>query len=61
MVLAVGHEFGFNTDLAPPLPYWLAEIAFRLAGGHLIGVYVLSAFSLASSALSRTLLPSSWQ
>ena len=39
-VLAVGHEFRLGTDLGPPLAYWLAEIAFRLAG--LFGVYLLS-------------------
>jgi len=41
-VLAIGHEFGFNTDLGPPVSFWLAEIAFRLAGGRMIGVYALS-------------------
>ena len=39
-VLAVGHEFKFDSEVGPPLAYWLAEIAFR-AGG-LFGVYVLS-------------------
>jgi Dolichyl-phosphate-mannose-protein mannosyltransferase len=39
-VLAIGHEFQFGSDAGPPLAFWLAEIAYRLAG--LFGVYVLS-------------------
>ena len=39
-LLAVGHEFQIDSGVGPPLAYWLAEIAFRLAG--LFGVYVLS-------------------
>src|SRR5258708_17301766 len=39
-VLAVGHEFQLGTYLGPPLAFWLAEIAFALAG--MFGVYVLS-------------------
>ena len=39
-LLAIGHEFRFDADVGPPLAYWLAEIAFRLAG--LFGVYVLA-------------------
>jgi 4-amino-4-deoxy-L-arabinose transferase-like glycosyltransferase len=41
-VLAVGHSFRFGSELGPPLAYWLAEIALRAAGGHMIGVYLLS-------------------
>jgi 4-amino-4-deoxy-L-arabinose transferase-like glycosyltransferase len=41
-VLAVGHEFQLGTYLGPPLAFWLAEIAFDLAGKRLIGVYALS-------------------
>jgi len=41
-VLAVGHEFQLGTHLGPPLAFWLAEFAFDLAGGRLIGVYILS-------------------
>src|SRR4029079_630938 len=26
----------------PPLPFWLADIAYRGAGGHMFGVYVLA-------------------
>jgi Dolichyl-phosphate-mannose-protein mannosyltransferase len=43
-VLAVGHEFPLDGDFGPPLAYWLAEIAFRLAG--LFGVYALSQICL---------------
>ena len=39
-VLAVGHEFPLSGDTGPPLAYWIAELAFRIAG--LFGVYVLS-------------------
>ena len=39
-VLAVGHEFQLGTYLGPPLAFWLAEVAFVLAG--MFGVYVLS-------------------
>ena len=42
MVLAVGHEFQFGSELGPPLAFWLAELAFRLAGGQMFGVYVLA-------------------
>ena len=40
--IAVGHEFQMGTYLGPPLAYWLAELALNLAGGQMIGVYVLS-------------------
>ncbi|MGB7042668.1 MAG: glycosyltransferase family 39 protein, partial [Xanthobacteraceae bacterium] len=39
-LLAVGHEFRFDAGVGPPLAYWLAEIAFRVAG--MFGVYVLA-------------------
>jgi hypothetical protein len=39
-VLAIGHEFPLQGNFGPPLAYWLAEIAFRVAG--LFGVYALS-------------------
>ena len=41
-VLAVGHEFQLGTYLGPPLAFWLAEVAFELAGGRMVGVYLLS-------------------
>jgi hypothetical protein len=41
-VLAFGREYVLGTDLGPPLAFWLADIAFRAAGNHMIGVYVLS-------------------
>jgi len=41
-VLAYGREYQVGTDLGPPLAFWLADIAFRAAGGHIFGVYVLS-------------------
>jgi 4-amino-4-deoxy-L-arabinose transferase-like glycosyltransferase len=41
-VLAVGHEFQLGTYLGPPLAFWLAELAFDLAGRKMFGVYLLS-------------------
>jgi len=43
-VLALGHEFPLDGRFGPPLAYWIAEIAFRLAG--LPGVYALSQICL---------------
>ncbi|MFL5002662.1 MAG: glycosyltransferase family 39 protein, partial [Xanthobacteraceae bacterium] len=42
LVLAVGHEWQLGSAYGPPLAYWLAELAFRLAGGSVVGVYLLS-------------------
>src|SRR5471030_339760 len=42
MVLAYGREYQVGTDLGPPLAFWLADIAFRAAGNHIIGVYLLA-------------------
>ena len=41
-VLAFGREYVLGTDLGPPLAFWLADVAFRLAGNHMFGVYLLS-------------------
>src|ERR1700704_131416 len=41
-VLAYGREYQVGTDLGPPLAFWLADIAFRAAGNHVLGVYVLA-------------------
>jgi hypothetical protein len=41
-VLAYGREYQVGTGLGPPLAFWLADIAFRAAGNHVIGVYVLA-------------------
>lgn len=46
--LAFGREYQVGTDLGPPLSFWLADIAYRLAGNHMLGVYLLAV--LASSA-----------
>jgi hypothetical protein len=42
MVLAFGREYEVGTDLGPPLAFWLADIAFRAAGNHMFGVYLLA-------------------
>ena len=41
-VLAYGREYQVGTDLGPPLAFWLADIAFRLAGNNVFGVYLLA-------------------
>jgi hypothetical protein len=41
-VLAFGREYRVGTDLGPPLAFWLADIAFRAAGNHIVGVYLLA-------------------
>jgi len=40
--LAFGREYQVGTDFGPPLAFWLADFAFRLAGNHLFGVYLLA-------------------
>src|SRR5947208_3268876 len=40
LVLAVGHEWLLGSPYGPPLAYWVANIAFNLAG--IVGVYLLS-------------------
>lgn len=41
-VLAFGREYQVGTTLGPPAAFWLADIAFRLSGNHVFGVYLLS-------------------
>jgi hypothetical protein len=41
-VLAYGREYQVGTNLGPPLAFWLADIAFRAAGNHVFGVYLLA-------------------
>ena len=41
-LLAFGREYQVGTDLGPPLASWLADIAFRAAGNHAFGVYLLA-------------------
>src|SRR5258708_36416930 len=40
LVLAIGHEFELGSSFGPPLAFWVAEIAFRIAGAP--GVYLLA-------------------
>jgi hypothetical protein len=40
LVLAIGHEFQLGSSFGPPLSFWVAEIAFRIAGAP--GVYLLA-------------------
>ena len=41
-VLAFGREYQVGTWLGPPLAFWVADIAFRAAGNHIFGVYLLA-------------------
>ncbi len=41
-VLAFGREYQVGSHLGPPLAFWAADIAFRLAGNHLFGIYLLA-------------------
>ena len=41
-VLAFGREYQVGTSLGPPLAFWVADIAFRAAGNHVFGVYLLA-------------------
>lgn len=40
LVLAVGHEFQLGSAFGPPLAFWLAELAYDIAGAP--GVYLLA-------------------
>ena len=41
-VLAFGREYQVGTWFGPPLAFWFADIAFRAAGNHVFGVYLLA-------------------
>jgi hypothetical protein len=41
-VLAFGREHQVGTHLGPPAAFWLADVAFRLSGHHIFGVYLLA-------------------
>ena len=40
LVLAIGHEFQLGSSFGPPLAFWMAEVAFDIAGAP--GVYLLA-------------------
>ncbi|HEY0328521.1 MAG TPA: glycosyltransferase family 39 protein [Rhodopseudomonas sp.] len=42
LTLAYGREYQVGTELGPPLAFWLADIAYRLADNHIFGVYLLA-------------------
>ncbi len=46
LLLTYGREYPLGTPLGPPLAFWLADIAFRLAGNNIFGVYVLAQICL---------------
>jgi hypothetical protein len=41
-MIAFGREYQVGTDMGPPLAFWLADIAYRAAGNHMFGVYLLA-------------------
>ncbi|MBR0696792.1 glycosyltransferase family 39 protein [Bradyrhizobium lablabi] len=41
-VLAFGREYQVGTGLGPPLAFWVADIAYRAAGNHVFGIYLLA-------------------
>lgn len=41
-IIAFGREYRIGTDMGPPLAFWLADLAYRLAGHHMAGVYLLA-------------------
>jgi hypothetical protein len=41
-VIAIGREWQPGSWHGPPLAFWLCDLAFRAAGGHVFGVYILS-------------------
>jgi hypothetical protein len=58
-LLAIAHEPSLRDNVGPPLAYWVAEIAFRLAG--VFGVYLLSQLCVVATfwcvfALGRAML-----
>src|ERR1700684_2634624 len=55
-VLAYGREYRVGTDLGPPLAFWLADIAFRAAGNHMFGVYLLAQLCGVATFLALYLL-----
>jgi hypothetical protein len=42
LTLGVGKEWLLGSPYGPPLAFWAADLAFRLAGNSIIGVYLLS-------------------
>src|SRR6202050_5412960 len=55
-VLAYGREYRVRTDLGPPMAFWLADIAFRVAGNHMFGVYLLAQLCGVATFLALYLL-----
>ena len=55
-VLAFGREYQVGTDMGPPLAFWLADIAYRAAGNHMFGVYLLAQACGAASLWTLYLL-----
>lgn len=42
IVLAIGREYLLGTIDGPPLAFWIGDIAFKLAGNSMLGVYLLA-------------------
>ena len=52
LVLAVGREWLTGSPYGPPLPYWLAESAFRFFGNRIFGVYLLAQLCVVATYLA---------
>jgi 4-amino-4-deoxy-L-arabinose transferase-like glycosyltransferase len=48
-VLVIGRNAALNSEVGPPLAYWLADLAFRAAGNSVVGVYVLAQFCVVAT------------
>jgi hypothetical protein len=42
VALAYGREYQVGTELGAPLAFWIADIAYRAAGNHMFGVYLIA-------------------
>jgi 4-amino-4-deoxy-L-arabinose transferase-like glycosyltransferase len=40
--IVAGRDYALGTPSGPPLAFWLADLAFRAAGQHILGVYLLA-------------------
>ena len=42
MVITHGRDYQVGSVLGPPLAFWTADLAYRAAGNHIVGVYLLA-------------------
>jgi hypothetical protein len=56
LTLAYGREYQVGTEFGPPLAVWLADIAYRAAGNHMFGVYLLAVLCSVATFVALYLL-----